>query len=65
VTTLTLVLDYAAMGKPEKRPQRRHRDDCPHPYQEPPHGPPIWRNATAAEMQSLPPCRDCLAKETP
>ena len=50
-TTLTLVHDYEAMGRPGKLPQRRHRADGPHPYQEPPLGPPQWRKATAAEMQ--------------
>ena len=65
VTTLTLVLDYPAMGHPEKHPQRRHRDDCPHPYKEPPLGPPIWRQATDAEMRSVPPCQDCLRKDNP
>ena len=64
-TTLTLVLDYEAMGRPGKLPQRRHRADCPHPYQKPPLGPPQWRKATVAEMRSVPPCQDCLRKEQP
>ena len=63
MTTLTLVLDYARMGHPEKRPRRRHRADCDHPYHHPPAGPPIWRAATAAEMRTVPPCKDCERRE--
>jgi hypothetical protein len=63
MTTLKYVLDYEAMGKGHKKPARRHRQDCPHPFPEPSLGPAVWRLATTQEMQTVPPCADCLARE--
>ena len=55
--TLTLVIDYEAMGR-RTRPRKLHRNDCPHPYPQTP-----YRAATADELRDIEECRDCANRE--
>jgi hypothetical protein len=57
-STLIYVLDYDSMGRTGVTPKRLHRTDCSHPL---PHA--IWRNATQAELKTVPPCKDCQNRE--
>lgn len=52
------VIDYEAKGM-AKKPQKLHREDCPHPEDK--HA--VYRLATAEELRALPECQSCINKE--
>jgi hypothetical protein len=56
--TLRYVPNFAAMGETHRRPEYIHREDCPH-YTRPVE----WKEASAAEMESLPRCQTCERKD--
>jgi hypothetical protein len=52
------VIDYEAVGS-SARPRMLHRADCPHQVV----GTTQFKDATPAQLRSLPECSDCARKE--
>jgi hypothetical protein len=62
MSTITKVLDYEAMGKKKRKPNRLHREDCSHPiFGGENHA--VYRDGTPEELATLKQCQQCQWKE--